>query len=97
MEGKTGSKEEGAVWKQWPGLGLELGLALSPKWFPEQNSQTCEQLQAELKGLYLWLWKIFRKACSQTRPLNTMVFPENAWYKLPVTGDICWVSGPVIL
>lgn len=30
-------------------VGLKWGLALSPEWLREQNSQTSEQLQAELR------------------------------------------------
>lgn len=93
MEGKTGFKEEkglcGNTGQGWLGLEFLKGL-------PEQNSQTWEQLQAELKD-YTCVWRFCRKACSQPRPLNTMVFPENAGCKLPVTGDISWVSGSVIL
>lgn len=38
------------MWKHGQGwLGLELGLTLSLKGLPKQNSQTREQLQAELQ------------------------------------------------
>lgn len=76
-------------------VGPKCGLTLSPEWLHEQNSQTSEQLQAELRDYTCDYGNFAGRPL--LRLLNTMVFPEKAGCKLPVTGDICWVSGPVIL
>lgn len=75
-------------------VGLKRGLALSPangflSRIPKLLS-SCSELRDYTCGYGNFAGK---QVLRLRRLLNTIVFPENAGCELPVTGDICWVSG----
>lgn len=81
VEDQTGFEEERSAWtsSRWAWDRTDCLCLL--RWLPEQNSHTLEQLQAGLR-VYGY-WSFVRKACSCSRPLNIVLFPEYTGCKLP--------------